>query len=880
MADSGRSHAPGPATIGPYTILGELGRGGMGTVYRARDERLRRDVALKVVPQDLRLSPARLARFEQEARIVAALNHPNIAAIYGIEEGTGGIQALVLELVEGKSLAARIAEGRLRISEALDIAKQIAQALEAAHEKGIVHRDLKPANVVLTAAGLVKVLDFGIAKMTDTSDLATDQTTVTAGLTHEGVVVGTPAYMSPEQARAQTVDRRTDIWAFGCVLYEMLAGRRVFEGGSATDTLAAVLTAEPNWNALPSQLSPAIQVLLKRCLERERSKRLADVAAVRFVLEDMAASAPPGAIVNRSRTWALAAVVVLFAALASTGWVFLRVPDRAATPTRLDVDLGPEAAYGEFSTVAVSPDGTRIVFPVMSSGKQMLGTRLLYEVKVTVLPRTENGRDPFFSPDGEWIGFFGDGKLRKIPAQGGAVVDITEAIDGRGASWGADGTIVASLNGSGGLSRVAQNGAFSRGITAVADEQTHRWPQVLHGSGDVIFSSGSTGMVKKRVMILSARDSIVRPLVEDAFFGRVLPSGELVYIQGGALWGVPFNRERGTLAGAARKLLEDVVNEPIALAGQFDFSANGLFVYRSGAPRTGEYAVKWLTKDGSTPDLVSRPDEYLFPQFSPPDGAKLLLNGGEGPYIFDAERGSLLSRVRNAAAAMWMPDGKHLIVRRVTGSSAFQAVFARDDGTGDQLVLDERKGMTLSSVSSDGRRWFYSVRNEDASYDVWSQTLDLTDPERPKPGRAQPLWSSLATEGGAVLSPNLHWLAYTSNESGRSAIYVRSFPDLGPPIRVSGDQGPISSVIHWSKKRNELYFHNRDGYILIVEYSVKDGRFISKTPRVWSPTPIRTVGGGAFDLHPNGERFVVFPRDDNSSERGVRMTFLLNGLLR
>src|SRR5262245_11541490 len=354
----------------------------MGTVYRARDTRLRRDVALKVLPEELRLSPSRLVRFEHEARLVAALNHPNIAAIYGVEDGDAGVQALVLELVEGKTLATRIAEGRLGVAEALSIARQIAQALDAAHEKGIVHRDLKPANIVLTPTGLVKVLDFGVAKMTAPEGMASDET-VTAGFTREGVIVGTPAYMSPEQTRGHAVDKRTDLWAFGCVLYEMLTGQRPFAGDTSSQTVAAVQTADPDWSRLPSQIPATVATLLKRCLEREPAKRLGDVAAIRFVLEDVGSSyVAQTHVANQGFRWPIVAAVATAIALALSAWVLLRAGRAELPPWRLGMDLGPQELYGDFSTlVAISPVEARIVLPVMSEGKPMLGTRLLSESK-------------------------------------------------------------------------------------------------------------------------------------------------------------------------------------------------------------------------------------------------------------------------------------------------------------------------------------------------------------------------------------------------------------------------------------------------------------------------------------------------------------------
>jgi eukaryotic-like serine/threonine-protein kinase len=421
-----------PATIGPYTILGELGHGGMGTVYRARDTRLRRDVALKVLPEDLHLTPERVSRFEHEARVVAALNHPNIAALYGIEEGTTGIQALVLELVEGKSLAVRIAEGPVKVTEALDIAGQIAQALDAAHEKGVVHRDLKPANIVVTPTGLVKVLDFGIAKMTDPAG-PTIAETVT--VTRDGAIVGTPAYMSPEQATGQSVDKRTDIWAFGCVLYEMLAGRRLFEGDNTTNTLAAVLTTDPDWSVLPPQVPPAILALLKRCLERDRLKRLGDMAAIRFALEDMAALAPPAvaalehrgasppasattsdaglvaAIAGRHRDGLALASLVLIVAVVGGVYVATRDTTRSSSAAAFslkDAELVRLTTTGNAALPAISPDGRYVVYVQRDRGADSLWIRQTTTTSnVQIVPPRPNVqiKGATVKPDGSFVDF-------------------------------------------------------------------------------------------------------------------------------------------------------------------------------------------------------------------------------------------------------------------------------------------------------------------------------------------------------------------------------------------------------------------------------------------------------------------------------------------
>jgi len=835
----------------------------MGEVWRARDQRLDRTVAIKTSRAEFN------DRFQREALTIAALSHPHIAALFDVGAGPSGFGYLVLEYVAGPTLDEVIARGPMAHAQALRMALQIAEAIEAAHDRGIVHRDLKPSNIKLAPDGSVKVLDFGLAKAIESQYDVTESDLTSPTRTQTGVIVGTPAYMSPEQASGGSIDRRTDIWSFGVIVYEMLTGTRLFGAMKVSETITAVLKDDVSVDAVPAEW----RWLIQRCLVRDPRRRLQSIGEARIALED---GLPRRELTQKSGSWMwpVATVVAATMALSATAWAVWRRPDIQLHPARFSVDLGRDAIYGRSLPIAVSPDGTRIVYPVKdASGRLMLGTRLLKDNNASVLSKTENGRDPFFSPDGKWIGFFADGKLRKIPSQGGAVVDVANAPDGRGASW-SDGTIVAALDTSGGLSRIPESGGAAQSITRLKDDQTHRWPQVLPRSGDVVFTAATAGVVKTRVMALSSRTGEIKALVEDAYFGRVLPSGDLVYLREGALWGTHFDAARLEVIGSSVKLLDDVVADPANAAGLFDVSATGLMVYRSGRSGLTEYPVLWMDKTGRTTTLVSRPDAYRFPKFSP-DGQKILLSGGEGPYVYDVATGSLLSRVPNARSAEWMPDGRHLLVRRATATGS-ALVYIREDGTGEASTLLEATGITLSDVSSDGAWVLYNQQGSDTAVDVWGLPLDLTDPDRPKPGEARPLLNSRASESVPKLSPDRRWLAYISNESGNFEMYVRSFPELGAKVRVSNGLGDARPAAQWSRTRHEFFFYDADGRIFVVEYSVQGSSFVGAKPRLWSPTPILAFPELTVDLHPDGQRFAVYPADTVPVEGGVHLTFLVD----
>lgn len=553
-------------TFSHYRITGKLGAGGMGEVYRATDTRLGREVALKVLPPAFLTHADRLARFDREAKLLATLNHPNIASLYGVEEANG-VRALVMELVEGPTLADRLKAGPVPLEEALGIAEQIVEALEAAHERGIIHRDLKPANVKLTADERVKVLDFGLARA-----LADDPTvsgmeqspTLSAIATQAGIILGTAAYMSPEQAKGKSADRRADVWSFGVVLYEMLAGKPLYSGETPSEILAAVIKEEPDWSALPANTPPAIRKLLRRCLIKDSKRRLQAIGEARIAIEEYAADPNADSVVmsaiaarpaawQRILPWALAGVFILTTAVAV--WSPWRAPVNPAPPMRLSADVGADAALNlSFGAAAVpSPDGTHLAFVARGGDQSMrLYLRRMDRTEAQPLSGTEGAVDPFFSPDGQWVAYFAEGKLKKVAVQGGASVTLCSVQAPRGGSWSEDGTIVFTPNLRAGLFRVSSAGGAPQQLNTPDKERgesTHRWPQVLPGGKAVIFIAGRPGSFEdSRILAYSFPSGETKEIHVGGMYPRYLPAGPggsagyLSYIHEGTVFAAPFDQ--------------------------------------------------------------------------------------------------------------------------------------------------------------------------------------------------------------------------------------------------------------------------------------------------------------------------------------------------
>src|SRR5579862_4228572 len=852
--------------LGSYEVLSQIGAGGMGEVYQAHDTKLGRDVAIKVLPEAFPHDPERLARFQREAKMLAALNHPNIATIHGLEQ-SGNTNYLVMELVPGDTLADLVKrDGAVPIEEALATAKQIAEALEGAHEKGIIHRDLKPANVKLTPEGKVKVLDFGLAKAfagdTSTEDMS-NSPTLSRAATMQGVILGTAAYMSPEQARGRAVDKRTDIWAFGCVLYELVTGKQAFHGEDVTDILAAVVRAEPDWTALPANISPSIRVLLQRCLRKDKRQRTPDAATIRIEIEDaIAAPKDSGAMqaTPASTSKQLLAVGGVAAALAvllvAASWGWWRATRPVEHPlVRLDVDLGPDVSLGSIAGVdeIISPEGTRIVY--VSQGR--LFTRRLDQPNATELAGTQGVNAPFFSPDGQWVAFSLQGKLQKISVEGGSAITLCDATAPSG-SWGEDGNIIAAISLTTGLSRIPSAGGPPTPVTDLqSGEATHRWPQILPGGKAVLFTAntGSVGFDNANIEVMSLVDRRRKTLVRGGTFGRYLPSGHLVYVNRGTLFAVPFDADRLEVHGTPAPVLDQINYNAGVGSAQFDFSQTGTLIYRSGGAGGMLLTVAWLDGAGKVQPLLAKPGNYVRPRMSP-DGQRLAIEVTEGSgtdiWLYDWQRDTMtrLTFSGNGRAPLWTPDGRYI---------AFQAQgegmsVIRSDGSGKPQPLTQSKNNHYPwSFTSDGKRLAFMELGS-GGFDLWTVPLE-SDSAGLRAGKPEVFLQTPADERAPSFSADGRWMAYSSDESGTFQVYVRAFPDKGGKWQISNSGGVYPM---WSRNGHELLFEALDHHIMVAAYTVKGDSFVADKPRMWSE---KQIGGNIaymnVDLAPDSKRIVA-----------------------
>ena len=879
--------------LGPYEILSTLGAGGMGEVYRARDAKLNRDVAVKVLPAAFAVDPDRLGRFKREAQTLASLNHPNIAAIYGLEQADG-IIALILELVDGPTLQEHIegqrAEGRgLRVDETLAIAGQLAEALEAAHERGVIHRDLKPSNVKFTPDGLVKVLDFGLAVVAQdgsASDLnATHSPTLSLAATRVGVILGTAAYMSPEQAAAKPVDKRTDIWSFGVVLWEMLTGRRLFDGETISHTLADVLRAEIDFGQLPADTPTSVRDLLRRCLDRDPKRRLRDIGEARLAL-DRAISAPDSATSIAARTtessrptgrvvtWAHAsltgALVVALAAVLATWAPWRRAPP--PSPTRLTAEIGVDASLGVSGPpqglLALSPDGKLLVFSAqMPSGASQLYIRRLDQLQATALGGTSEARNPFFSQDSQWIGFFADGKLKKISITGGAAVVICDAASNRGATWGDDGTIVFTPTGAAGatLNRVSDTGGTPELLTKAGNgDVTQRWPQMLPGSKGVIFTENpiNTDYDNANIVVQPLPGGPKKIVQRGGMHGRYVASGHLLYVHGGTLFAAPFDLSRQEVTGRSVPVVEGVNASTGTGIANFEVSSNTL-VYISGAHNIDESPIFWMDHLGQTTPLRAMPVNWSNPRFSP-DGTKLAMDIAEGGipsiWVYDWSRDTTTRLTFGARASLrplWTPDGRRIVFTSTRDDGAPTLYWQRADGTGDAQRLTTGTVPHLAgSWHPNGRILAFHEINPKTGADIMILPIEGDEATGWKPGKPVPFLNSPAAEQDPMFSPDGRWLAYQSNENGnRPEIYVRPYPPSAGKWQISTGGGvfPI-----WSRTRPELFYSAPNQQIMVASYKVEGSSFVASKPKLWSPGRfIARPRLSSYDLHPDGNRFAL-----------------------
>jgi serine/threonine-protein kinase len=848
--------------LGPYEIIAPIGAGGMGEVYRARDTKLKRDVALKVLPETFARDPHRMARFQREAEVLASLNHPNIAHIYGVEG-----RALVMELVEGES-----PKGPMPFDEAWHIASQIAAALEYAHDKGIVHRDLKPANVKVTPEGVVKLLDFGLAKaFAGHGEAPADpenSPTITCGATEVGVILGTAAYMSPEQARGKPVDKRADIWAFGVVLYELLTGERLFKGEDTSETLAQVLAKQPDFARAPVKA----RRLLHKCLEKDPKERLRDMGDAKELVEEQSqAESPP----HRKLPWTVAALATAVASIALWApWRATRPADRPQV--RLDVDLGPDVSLNSFAgaDVIISPAGTRLVYV----SQNRLFTRRLDQAQATELPGTEGAYAPFFSPDGQWVAFFVGAKLKKISVAGGAVIVLCNATNGMGGSWGADGTIIAAIRQPGGLYRISADGGAPAPLTEIDREHgdfTHRWPQILPGGKAVLFTAHTRlgSFDEASIEVMSLRDRRKKTLLPGGTNGRYVPSGHLLYVNRGTLFAVPFDPGALEIRGAPTVVLNQVAYGRNNGDAEFEASQTGTLVYRSGGTRLGLVTVQWLESDGKTRALLPKPGDYARPSLSP-DGRRLAIDVREGLdqdiWAYDLERDAR-TRIRitfdggGNHAPIWSPDGRHIVFGTADG-----IFWTRANGTGKpQLLIRSKHFAYPHSFTRDGKRLAYvSLDDLDTSSDLWTVPLE-NDGAGLRAGKPEVFLQTPADERLPSFSPDGKWLAYSARESGSFQVYVRAFPDTGGKWQISSAGGTYPM---WSRSGRELFFESLDNRIMVAGYTVQGDAFFPAEPRLWSEKVLANTVTFTrnVDLAPSGKRIVaLMPAEGGESQHHV-----------
>ena len=844
--------------VGPYEITGPIGAGGMGEVYRAHDSRLNRDVAIKTLPAGFSSDSDRMARFQREAQALAALSHPNIASIYGLEESTGG-RSLVMELVEGQTLAERIAAGPIPLEEALGLARQIGDALEAAHEKGIIHRDLKPANIKLTPDGKVKVLDFGLAKAFDSTAISGDVTsspTLTLDSTRAGVILGTAGYMSPEQARGKPVDKRADIWAFGVVLFEMLTGKMTFEGETVSDTLAAVLRADIDWRQLPAGTPPKVRRLLQRCMERDARKRLRDIGDAWLEIDapdeaPVVVAAPQPAAPKRAWwiPWAAAALL----GGAGLAWGLLH---RTPVPQRPVVRwMYTQKEF--FAVPALSHDGARLAVTELEGGTPRLALRMMDQREGKSIPGSDGMYFPEFSPDGQWIvAFVGvrESKLKKIPVTGGTAITLAEGLSAsQGASWGDDDSIV--FSGGKGLMRISSSGGAAQTLTtpdSKKGEMGHRTPHFLPGSRAVLFSIAAGN--SNQIAVLDLKTGKYRVLVANGQDGRYVPTGHLVYLRSGTLFAAPFDLGRVAMAGPEAPVIEAVsTNGPNSALGEYAFSDSGLLVYMEGSGQGSGTVMGWVDRQGQQ-QALSEAQLWGTGRLSP-DGTRVA-NEIEGAdqssgdlWVFEIERHTktrLTFGGKNGDPA-WTSDGKRITFGATVGGKSGLYTVPADGSAKPELLTATDAFPSPSSWSPDGKWLLYT-----AVPDGKASRIFMLPVSGGAAGKPAPLHDTDAFEAGAQISPDGKWVTYVSAESGQQEVYVHPFPGPGGKERVSTEGG---NSVRWSHDGKEIFYMIRSGGepgILSVGFQT------TPSLHVGLPTPlVKAFFGTTWDPSPDGKRFMI-----------------------
>ena len=888
--------------IGPYEIVSALGAGGMGEVFRARDTKLNRDVAIKILPESVAADGERRARFEREAQTLAAVNHSRIAQIYGVIElddrasRPAGALALVMEFVDGEDLAARLRRGPLPLDDALAIAVQIAEGLEAAHERGVIHRDLKPANVKVTPDGHVKVLDFGLAKAMASEAYAPAATansptfTSPVHVTQAGSLLGTAPYLAPEQVRGKPADRRADIWAFGCVLYELLVGHPPFTGESIPDVLGAIVRDTPRWDELPASTPQSIHRLLARCLIKDPVRRLRDIGEARIALEDQLAgtadatsvAAPAGtssASATRLRTIraAVIASIALASAFALIGlWLWRTGASQHAPIVRYEVVPPAKASLTlEFRpAIALSRDGSLVAFVATLDGIPRLYLRARDSTDVRALPGTEGASVPSFSPDGRWIAFYAEGKIKKV-ALDGAPMTLTGGADVRGIAWQDDQTLIFTPGAADALVAMSADGGPTRPVSKLApNERTHRWPEVLPGGKAVIFTVGSPASPDNydnatiEAVVLATGER--RVLWRGAAMARYSKSGHLLLSRGPALYAVPFDPDALTTSGTPTVVVQAVWRDATTGAAHFACADDGTLALVPGSVQSGVFRLVWVDQNGSTQPLDLAPALYHEFRISP-DGTRVaLLNGASGSgdvWIYDLARhtNTRLTFTGKNAAPVWSADGKDIFYTSPDPTGRSTTVYRKPaDGSREADVV----------ATPTGRSYMAWVSNDETSavldfVNAGPGMADVVKMPLQEQARPSPLVADPADTYGASVSPDGRWMAYHSDETARPEIYVREMAGTGRwQVSSAGGEEP-----HWSKDGRELYF--RSGNRMMAASVDTRSTFQSGTPRLLfeGVYNLRSDTLRSYDVDPVTGRFLMIrPPEADLAPPSIRVT--------
>jgi serine/threonine-protein kinase len=875
--------------LGPYEILSSIGAGGMGEVYRARDTRLDRIVAIKVLPTHLADRSELRERFEREARTIASLNHPHICTLHDIGQ-QDGIDYLVMEYLEGETLAQRLQKGALPIQQVLQYAIEISDALDKAHRKGVTHRDLKPGNIMLTKSGS-KLLDFGLAKLKQEAAPAnvplSELPTANDPLTAEGSIVGTMQYMAPEQLEGKEVDARTDIFAFGVVVYEMATGKRAFEGKSQASLIAAILEREPPAiSSLQPMTPPALNHIVKACLAKDPDARWQAASDLTRELKWIAeggsqvglapTAAAKGIRALGRRTLILSlSTLVLGTAIASLAtWNLKPTPPQPVS--RLVITLPPGqqlAGLDSGPAVALSPDGTHLAYVARQGGTQQLYLRAMDSLESKPIPGTQGGVSPFFSPNGQWVGFFAGGKLKKVSVSGGAAVTLGNAVVPVGASWGSQGMIAFGPATISALLQVSDGGGTPQPLTRFEkEESSHRWPESLPGGKAVVFAAGTTATNwnNAQVVVQSVGTGERRNLIQGGTQPRYAPSGHLVYLQGGSLMAMPFDPDRLTATGAAVPVVDGVVQSPSTGAAQYSISATGSLVYVPGGVQAIQSKMMWVSRNGTEQPLAAPAHAYEFP-LSSPDGRRVgvtILEQESQVWLYDLSRETLTRLTFEGSVnqySIWTQDGKRIaFVSNKEGQLNLFWQLANGSGGLERLTTSEYLHNPMS-WSPDGQLLAFTEVNPTTGRDIW--VLRLGD------RKAQPFLRTPFDEGAPRFSPDGRWLVYVSNESGRYEIYVQPYPGPGGKWQISTEGGtePV-----WNPNGRELFYRSGDK-MMAVDIATQPG-FAAGTPRMlfegqYQPSPVMFAN---YDVSRDGQRFLMLKPSEQAQAAPTQINVVLN----